>query len=118
MCDICRIRLERVTTAHKGNYGFLVFVRHEARKSWLHDAEEGMVVNITGDTLYCLCKLLRNEPTARPMPLDIVTATIDQGQGADCENWGLIRVAITGLKQDTYVAVAYFGAHRGFQKIG
>lgn len=107
---VCRIRLERVTTTKKGNYGFLVFVRHEARKSWLKDAEEGMVINITGDTLYCLCKLLRDEPTARPMPLDLLSDFITRGHGS-CEEWGLIRVAITGLKQETYVAKAYFGMH-------
>lgn len=86
-----------------------MFVRHEARKSWLKESEEGMVINITGDTLYCLCKLLRDEPTARPMPLDLLSNFITQGHGNTCEDWGLIRVAITGLKQDTYVAKAYFG---------
>lgn len=106
----CRIRLERVTTTKKGNYGFLVFVRHGARKSWLYDGGEGMVINITGDTLYCLCKLLRNEPTTRPMPLHLLSNFISQGNASGREGCDLIRVAVTGLKQDTYVAKAYFGA--------
>lgn len=105
-----RVRLERVTTTKQGHYGYLVFVRHEGRRPWLGGTERGLVVHITGDTLYCLCKLLRNEPTARPMPLDILSGILTQASNQSPEEWGIIRVAITSLQHDTYIARVYFGA--------
>lgn len=105
-----RVRLERVTTTKQGHYGYLVFVRHESRRPWLGGgSERGLVVHITGDTLYCLCKLLRNEPTARPMPLDILSGIISQASDQSPDEWGIVRVAITSLQHDTYIARAYFG---------
>ena len=104
------MRLERVTTTKQGHYGYLVFVRHEGRRPWLGGTERGLVVHITGDTLYCLCKLLRNEPTARPMPLDILSGILTQASNQSPEEWGIIRVAITSLQHDTYIARVYFGA--------
>jgi hypothetical protein len=101
--------LERVTTTKQGHYGYLVFVRHEGRRPWLGGTERGLVVHITGDTLYCLCKLLRNEPTARPMPLDILSGILTQASNQSPEEWGIIRVAITSLQHDTYIARVYFG---------
>jgi bifunctional DNase/RNase len=107
-----RVRLERVTTTKQGHYGYLVFVRHEGRKPWLGGTERGLVVHITGDTLYCLCKLLRNEPTARPMPLDILSGILTQASSQSPEEWGIVRVAITDLQHDTYIARVYFGNKR------
>lgn len=102
---LCRVRLERVTT--EGDTGYLVFVRHSTRKQWLNGEEPGLIIQVFGDTLYCLCALLRDEPPLRPLPLDLLGQALTHG-GHDGHE--VVKVAITGLEDHTYVAQAYFGA--------
>jgi bifunctional DNase/RNase len=111
LCD-CRIRLERVTTAQNGHNGILVFVRHESRSAWIMGVERGIVIHVSGDSLFCLCKLLRNEPTNRPMPLDLLIGVLRHAGEHSSDEWGIVRVAVTAMRDDTYIARVFFGNQR------
>jgi hypothetical protein len=43
------------------------------------------------------------------MPLDILSGILTQASNQSPEEWGIIRVAITSLQRDTYIARVYFG---------
>jgi hypothetical protein len=107
--SLCRVRLERVTTTDDS--GYLVFVKHSSRGAWLNGAEPGLVVHISGDTLYCLCALLRDEATVRPMPLDLLAGALSHGADAAPGGWNVVKVTITALRGNTYVGRVFFGAH-------
>jgi hypothetical protein len=106
---ICRVRLERVTT--NGSEGYLVFVRYETRSKWMHGTASGLVVHISGDTLYSLCMLLQGKQPVRPMPLDLLSGMLNHIHDTSSNtDFGLIKVAITSLRGDTYFSRAFFGA--------
>jgi hypothetical protein len=104
----CSVRLERVTTS--GEQGYLVFVRHETRRLWMNGTEPGLVVHVSGDTLYSLCMLLRGVEPSRPMPLDVLSGVLSHAREHAGDDWGLVKVAIVALKGDTYIGRVYFGA--------
>ena len=102
-----RVRLERVNS--RGEYGYMVFVSHHDTDVWQEGAAKGLVVHISGDTLYCLTTLLRNEPCSRPFPLDILSNVINSRSEQAMD---VVKVAIVSLKGDTFMGRIYFGAHR------
>ena len=108
MLAACRVKLERVTT--DADSGYLVFTPHHSTRQWLKGTESGLVVHVSGDTLYCLCMLLRDEAPNRPMPLDLVTNLLAHGASRAPSLWGLLKVAIVALSGNTFIGRVYFGA--------
>jgi hypothetical protein len=103
-----RVRLERVTA--RGPEGYLVFVPHDSHEPWFNGTEAGLVVFISGDTLYSLITLLRGESSFRPMPLDVLAGVLSQTAGRSVSRFGVVHVAITALHKDTYIGRVFFGA--------
>jgi hypothetical protein len=97
-----------VTT--NGSEGYLVFVRYETRIKWMHGSASGLVVHIAGDTLYSLCVLLQGKQPVRPMPLNLLSDMLSKARDVSTMEFGLIKVAITSLRGDTYISRAFFGA--------
>lgn len=101
--------MEGTFNGPQGYQGYLVFVRHEAQRAWKDGTEPGLIVHVSGDSLYCLCLLLNGQEPKRPMPLNLLSGVLSHAGEHSNEDWGVVKAAIIALNGDTYIGRVFFG---------
>ena len=73
------------------------------------DDDMGMVVAIGGDTFHAIVLLLQGRLEIRPLTVDLLCRVLDQARSVSKTDWTIVRVAITGLAESTFIGRIFFG---------
>ncbi|EIE24051.1 hypothetical protein COCSUDRAFT_62574 [Coccomyxa subellipsoidea C-169] len=68
-----------------------------------------LVLAVGGDTLISVASILEDHKRDRPMALDLLWQVLQRGQEISKRDWKVLRVAITELRDSTYIGRLFFG---------
>lgn len=107
--DYHKAALQVVQSQGASMHGFMLFQR-ENEEGHIEDPDRGLIVAIGGDTFNAISLLLQGGPTsARPLTVDLLWSTLERGKEISKRDWTVVRVAITGLADSTFLGRIFFG---------
>ncbi|KAK9845216.1 hypothetical protein WJX81_000350 [Elliptochloris bilobata] len=103
--DYHRVSLQAIhQQAH--TVGTLIMSRDDQRGAPGADA---LCITVSGDTFQGIMMMMSRQPVHRPLSLDLLWQILERGHDISKRDWRLMRVAIVGMQNTTFIGRLFFG---------